>query len=498
MTAPAPRRRLTLAAALLAGTALAAGAVGWPAVAEQATPPIAVAPTAPIAVAPAAPQALLPSFADLAARVRPAVVTIAATERVAQEQASPFPPGSPQDRMFKQYSGRQGEQKRPAQALGSGFIVSADGQIVTNNHVVDGASKVMVTLDDGRELPARIVGRDARTDLAVLKVEADGPLPHLALGDSDKARVGDWVVAVGNPFGLGGTVTTGIVSARGRAIGAGPYDDFLQVDAAINRGNSGGPLFAQDGTVIGVNTAIFSPTGGSVGIGFAIPSNLVKQVTTQLEANGHVERGFLGASTQPVTAPMAKALGLKKTDGALVAEVTEDSPASRAGLKPGDVITAVGDKAVQTPRDLARTIAGINPGDEAVLTVQRGGSSETLRAKLAELQDKDAPAGGRSAQAENASRDGGPLGLALTPADEGERGAVVAVVRPDSAADKAGLRPGDVIVGVQNRDVANPKAAVKAIKAAEQANKGAVALRVVRDGRTSFLALQAAPDAEQG
>ena len=487
MTAPTPRRRLRFAVALLAGSALAAGAAGWPAIAEQAA--------SPIVAAPAAPGAMLPSFADLAARVRPAVVTITATQAVsASSTASPFPPGSPQGRMFERYFGDQGgERRQPARGLGSGFIVDAGGHVVTNNHVVDGAKEVAVTLDDGRELKARVVGADPRTDLALLKVEAPAALPHLALGDSDKARVSDWVVAVGNPFGLGGTVTTGTLSARGRQIGQGPYDDFLQVDAAINRGNSGGPLFAQDGSVIGVNTAIFSPTGGSVGIGFAIPSNLVKQVVAQLQEGGRVERGFLGAATQPVTPAMARALSLPQAGGALVSEVVPDSPALRAGLQAGDVITSVGDTKVETPRDLARIIGERAPGDMVALAVQRDGSRETLRVTLAELSDGPARAPG--ARAEGAAPDSSSLGLTLAPADNG---AAVASVRPESAAAAAGLRAGDVIVGVQNRGVATPAAAVEAIRTARQANLGAIALRVLRGGRTSFIALSTDEPARQG
>ena len=304
------RRNAAFAAVLLAGTALGGVATGWaPAFAEGAVQAPQGGQIQPAAAVVAPAMQGLPGFADLVAKVRPAVVTITAIEKPQQqaEAGSPFPPGSPQDRMFRRYFGAPegGPRGGVAEALGSGFLVDAEGHVVTNNHVVKDAASVKVTLDDGRELPARIVGRDERTDLALLKIDAGGNLPFLKLGDSDKARPGDWVVAVVNPFGLGGTVTAGVVSARGRDIGAGPYDDFLQVDAPINRGNSGGPLFAQDGTVIGVNTAIFSPSGGSVGIGFAIPSNIVQTVVAQLEKNGHVERGFLGASTQPVTATMA-------------------------------------------------------------------------------------------------------------------------------------------------------------------------------------------------
>jgi serine protease Do len=304
-----PRSRIqrsAFAAALLTATALS-GFAAWriaPAFAAVPQSQAAGAPTTPIDVGRPAAQAL-PGFADLVQRVRPAVVTITTTmHQPGVKQSSPFPPGSPQDRMFGQYFGAPKQSEgQTVHALGSGFLVDAKGDIVTNDHVVKNATDVHVTLSDGRELPAKVVGEDPRTDLAVLKVTSDKPLPHLALGDSDAARVGDWVVAVGNPFGLGGTVTAGILSARGREIGQGPYDDFLQIDAPINRGNSGGPLFSQDGTVIGVNTAIYSPSGGSVGIGFAIPSSVVKQVVVQLEEHGKVERGWLGVrARQELTA----------------------------------------------------------------------------------------------------------------------------------------------------------------------------------------------------
>ena len=501
------RRRAAFAAALLAGTALS----GFAAIVRpdigHAQPAAAAA---PIDAAKAAPAAL-PGFGDLVAKVRPAVVTITTTARPQQaaERGSPFPPGSEQDRMFGRYFGGRGQDApRPSvHALGSGFVVDDAGHVVTNNHVVANATEVRVTLADGRELPARIVGRDARTDLAVLQVDAKGgaPIPHLALGDSDAVRVGDWVVAVGNPFGLGGTVTAGILSARGRDIGSGPYDDYLQVDAPINSGNSGGPLFAQDGTVVGVNTAIYSPTGGSVGIGFAIPSDLVKRVVAQLEQNGTVERGYLGAVTQAVTPGLASALKLAKPDGALVAEVEQDGPAARAGLQPGDVVTALSGTAVHGPRDLARAVADQRPGSDAKVEVRRDGADRTLTVQVVALKDQ---AAGQQAAGGPQAENGGQIGIALgalnaearnalgLPADS--RGAVVAGVRPDSPASEAGLRPGDLLQAVGGQAVNTPEEAVAAIRAAERANDGAVALRVLRDGQGRFVAIQTPHPARAG
>ncbi|MDJ0388103.1 DegQ family serine endoprotease [Roseomonas sp. E05] len=501
MSNPTNRRRsAAFAALLLAGTALGGGA-GWlaaPNHAEAQSPAQNQAQAASPEVS--APQVALPGFGDLVARVKPAVVTITATERVEAEPfRSPFPEGSPQDRMFRRYFGApEGSRPQAAQALGSGFIVDAEGHVVTNNHVVEGASSVKVTLDDGRELPAKIVGRDPRTDLALLQVDAGGKLPFLKLGNSDKARPGDWVVALGNPYGLGGTVTAGIVSARGRDIHSGPYDDFLQIDAPINRGNSGGPLFGLDGSVIGVNTAIFSPSGGSIGIGFAIPSNLVKTVVTQLKESGHVERGFLGVSTQPVDATMAEALNLPNAEGALVAQVEPDSPAAQAGVKAGDVVTAVGGTKVSNPRDLARLVAAMPPGTKTELTTRRGGDEKNLEVKLAALQDEKAKAGQPGGD-EGSER--GRIGIGLASVEEAERagldlpqgtqGAVVAQVRPGSPAAEAGLRAGDVILGVGDRAVKAPDQAASAIREARSGGKGAVALRVLRDGQQVFVAVRA-------
>jgi len=481
------RRNAAFAAVLLAGTAL--GGLG--ATLHAAESPAAI-------TVPAGPA--LPGFGDMVSRVRPAVVTITSTERVQAEQASsPFPEGSDQDQTFRRFFGERDGKAAPrtAKALGSGFVVDAQGHIVTNNHVVDGATKVVVTLDDGRELDATVVGRDARTDIAVLKVDAGAALPFLSLGDSDKARPGDWVVAMGNPFGLGGSVTAGIVSARGRDIGAGPYDDFLQVDAPINRGNSGGPLFGMDGTVLGVNTAIYSPSGGSVGIGFAIPSNLVKQVVAELEAHGHLERGYLGVMTQKLTPEITAALKLPNAAGALVADVEPGAPAAKAGLKPGDVVTAVNGTPVSDQRILARQVAALRPGSTATLSVLRDGAEQSLTMTTATLADKTADAG-----SPGASASGGQIGLALAPIDAAAReklglgddvkGALVAAVRPGSPASEAGLKPGDVIQGVGNRQVASPQDAVKAIQSPGGGKRQAVALRVLRDGHSVFVAVPSA------
>lgn len=494
MTRPTPRRlRAGFAAVLMAGTALGGLAFwqGHPAAAQTgAINPPAIS----------QPAVVLPGFADLVARVRPAVVTITTTERATQVSSnSPFPPGNEQDQQFRRHFGQQqgGQpQRRPTNALGSGFLVDAQGHVVTNNHVVRNATTVKVKLEDGRELNARVVGRDERTDIALLKIDAGQPLPFLALGDSNTARPGDWVVAVGNPFGLGGTVTAGIVSARGRDIGIGPYDDFIQIDASINSGNSGGPLFALDGSVIGVNTAIFSPSGGSVGIGFAIPSNMVRQVVAQIQATGRVERGFLGASTQPLTPALARSLRLARPEGALVGQVEANSPAARGGLRAGDVVTQVGDAAVANPRDLARVIGEARPGSEVRLSVQREGATQELRVTLAELRDGQAAAG-KPAAAESR---GGAIGVALAaitpelrqqlglPGDA--NGAVIAGIRPDSPAAEAGLREGDVIVAVAGRDVADVQATVGAIREAARTPGSAIALRILREGRSAFVAVE--------
>lgn len=463
------RARSALFGLLLGSTALAGVAV------HAQTAPAPLAPAA--ALGRAAPAA---GFAEMVKTVRPAVVTITSTGMQPRIPAGMPNPG-------------QGR----SQAMGSGFVIDAAGYIVTNNHVVEGAARLTVRLDDGRELPARLVGRDARTDIALLKVEAGAPLPFVALGDSDRAQPGDWVVAMGNPFGLSGTVTTGIVSATGRDIGAGPYDDFIQVDAPINQGNSGGPLFAQDGGVIGVNTAIFSPSGGSVGIGFAVPSNLVKQVVAELRENGRVERGFIGVATQPVDAAMAAALkmpaaGGEAAGGALVADVERGSPAAKAGLQPGDVVTMLEGKPVRSPRDLARGVAGLRPGSRAEMTLWRHGAERSLRVEIAAQPGTDRARPGAEEPA--APR----IGVSLAPVTPELRaalrlpgdakGALVQAVEPDSRAQEAGLRPGDIILGVGATVTEDPEALVRALREANAAG-GAVALRILREGRTAFIAV---------
>ena len=484
------RLRGAFLASLLGATALGGFAAFHGVLADTTAPAVAIAPTAPPAV--------LPDFTALVARVEPAVVTITSKLNVHQAadhgmQQMPFgfalPPGMHMQRP---------DHARAVEARGSGFLIDADGNIVTNNHVVKDATSVTVTLADGTQLPAKIVGRDERSDLAVLHIDAGHKLPYIELGDSAQVRPGEWVVAVGNPFGLGGTVTAGIVSALGRDIGSGPYDDFIQIDAPINQGNSGGPLFTQDGHVVGVNSAILSPTGGSVGIGFAIPSNMVKSVVADLEKDGHVTRGYLGVEAQPVQSAMAAALHLSGTtspsgNGALIAGITADSPASKAGLQPGDVIRAVDGKQVHNPRELAVDVGGEKPGTQAKVEIIRDGSPQTVTVALAALPGENAAPVG-----EHQGHGGLGLGLApLSPEVRGQldlpqhtRGAVVSEVRPGSPAEQAGIQESDVIVGVGTQAITSPEQAVRAIReAAGKGNGDAVALRILRDGQTAFVAV---------
>lgn len=475
-----PRRRVSaFAAALLAGSLLGGGV----ALADAATAPLQLAPVANPA-----------GFSQLVTKVKPAVVNIATTEIPKQpdaQDAPQMPPDFPFPELFRHFFDQQQRSAAPEHALGSGFLVDPAGYIVTNNHVVDGAHKISVTLDDGSSHPAKLVGRDAKTDLALLKIDADKPLPYVAFGDSAKESVGDWVIAVGNPFGLGGTVTAGIVSAHGRNINAGPYDDFLQIDAPINPGNSGGPLFNQSGQVVGIDSAIYSPNGGSVGIGFAIPSNLAAQVVAQLREHGSVERGWLGVQMQPLTPALAKAVGLPKAEGVLVDDVLADSPAANAKLEQGDVITAFGETPIRTPRDLAVAVANAHADDTARLTLWRDGHERTVAVRIAK-QDKTetADAGdadGSAGMALAALTGDQRAALGLSPATQG---VVVAGVSSGSPAAESGIRAGDVIVRVSGAAVATPDAVAARIRDAEHAKKEAIPLLVARNGTTYYIALE--------
>ncbi|MGA7610554.1 MAG: Do family serine endopeptidase, partial [Xanthobacteraceae bacterium] len=374
---------------------------------------------------------------------------------------------------------------------GSGFFISPDGFAVTNNHVVDKAETVEVTTDEGKTYTAKVIGTDPRTDLALIKIEGRSDFPYVRLADASP-RIGDWVLAVGNPFGLGGTVTAGIVSARGRDIGAGPYDDFIQIDAPVNKGNSGGPTFDVDGNVIGVNTAIFSPSGGSIGIAFAIPSDTVKTVVAQLKDKGSVTRGWLGVQIQPVTTEIADSMGLKSDKGALVAEPQANSPAMKAGIKSGDVITKVNGEPVNDARTLARRISTLSPGASVKLTLVRGGKDEVVTLTLGEMpKERQANAGTQERELNGA--DVPKLGLSLAPGNQvagssGE-GVVVTQVDPDGPAAERGFKTGDVILDVGGATVSTPNDVKKALADAKGAGKKTVLMRVKSEGGTRFVAL---------
>ena len=469
------RRRLPLATGLILVLVALAATLGH---GRAATAPLWS--DQPVAVTPATVTA--PNWEALAQALKPAVVNVSMKRpaRPTPEAADPF---------FQQFSGRV-PPPRTERGLGSGFVVNADGYIVTNNHVVDGATEIRVKLADGRELPGRVVGRDPRTDLALLKVEGHG-LPTIPLGDSSALKVGEPVMAIGNPFGLEQTVTTGIVSATGRVIGEGPYDDFIQTDASINPGNSGGPLINARGQVIGINTAIVSRSGGSIGIGFAIPVNLAKPVVTQLASAGHVTRGWLGVGIQPLTADLAKSFRLTRTDGALVTSVSEGSPAAKAGLKEGDVIVEYDGRPVARAGDLPRTVAETPVGRAVPLEVVRDGKPVTLTATVGRLEET------REAKAEPAP--GEPaLGVSartLTPAVaqqlglREQQGVLIVNVNDGSRAEAAGLKAGDVIAEVDHRAVSNVEDLQQALR--RHATGAPVLLLVHREDAHVWIAVGA-------
>jgi serine protease Do len=449
-------------------------------------------------------------FADIVERVKPSVISVKVNigEKLAKDDTnddSPFPPGSPMERFFRRFGGQDGmppgmrggpRGRGVVTGQGSGFFISADGFAVTNNHVVDGADKVEVTTDDGKTYTAKVIGTDPRTDLALIKVEGGSNFPFAKLSDS-KPRIGDWVLAVGNPFGLGGTVTAGIVSASGRDIGNGPYDDFIQIDAPVNKGNSGGPAFDVSGEVMGVNTAIYSPSGGSVGIAFSIPAATVKSVVAQLKDKGSVSRGWIGVQIQPVTSDIADSLGMKKAEGALVAEPQANGPAAKAGIESGDVITSVNGEAVKDARELARTIGGLPPGDAVKLNVLHKGTEKTVNLTLGQLPNT------MEAKADNDNGDRGgsssrgtdvpKLGLTVAPANSvagaGKDGVVVTEVDPKSAAAERGFKEGDVILEVAGKNVTSAGDVRDAITSARNDNKNSVLMRIKSGGSSRFVAL---------
>ncbi len=448
----------------------------------------------------AEPAAQPAGFADLVARVKPAVISVrvrmdnpAQTSSLSQDDdAWPFRQNSPLDRFMRQFGFREmpdgAPQIRSMAAEGSGFFISADGYAVTNNHVINNARTVQVITDDGRMLPAKVVGSDPRTDLAVIKVDGHN-FPFVKFSDRDP-RIGDWVIAVGNPFGLGGTVTAGVVSARGRDIGSGPYNDFIQIDAPINKGNSGGPAFDVNGDVIGVNTAIYSPSGGSVGIGFDIPADTAKMVVEQLKDHGNMTRGWMGVRIQPVTPEIADSVGMKKAEGAIVDEPEAGSPAAKAGIVAGDIITAVDGKDIKNSRDLARRIASIAPGTPVTLAALHNGQNKTVSLTLGQLSEqRQASADEHGTTGNGASR----LGLALAPASDvagaGDRGVAVTGVDPDGPAAEHGVKEGDVILDVAGKAVTNPTDVSRQIADLRKEGKHAVLMRMKTGDGTRFLAI---------
>jgi len=494
----ARRFALMASVAAIGATVLLTGPGGFDRMTGFASPAQAAEQvTAPNSGAPA-------GFADLVSKVKPAVISVRVKITPDQDATNgsgggneiPFQRGAPLDKFFQQF-GRSNipNGMRPRQVItgeGSGFFISADGYAVTNNHVVDHASSVQVTTDDGKTHTAKVIGTDPKTDLALIKVDGDGQFPYVKFADQPP-RVGDWVVAVGNPFGLGGTVTAGIVSARGRDIGAGGYDDYIQIDAPINKGNSGGPAFDTQGNVIGVNTAIFSPSGGSVGIGFDIPAETAKLVISQLKEHGQVTRGWLGVQVQPVTAEIADSLGLKQAQGAIVDAPQPNSPAAKAGIKAGDVITAIDGKPVKDSRDLARRIGAMAPGTSAKFDVVRDGQNQNVSVTLGQMP------GERQAKADTgqhaAPQPGTPhIGVQLAPAGDvdgaGDKGVVVMGVEPSGPAAEHGLRTGDVILSVSGKEVSRPEEVRDALIAAHKAGRKDVLMQVkTADAAPHFVAI---------
>jgi serine protease Do len=451
-------------------------------------------------------------FADLVDKLSPAVVNISSTQKVKSAQGpvgSPFQdlPNTPEMEPFRQFFDQfQGQAKpdpdREVYSLGSGVIIDATGFIVTNNHVIDDAEEVSVILSDKTKYKAKIIGRDKKTDLALLKVDPKKDLPFVPLGDSDAMRVGDWVIAIGNPFGLGGSVTQGIISARQRSINAGPFDDFLQTDAPINRGNSGGPLFNTHGEVIGINTAIFSPSGGSIGIGFAIPTSLAKPVIAQLKEYGRTHRGWLGVKIQEVSEEAAESIGMPKAIGALVLEVTKGSPSDKAGIQVGDVITNFDGKEISEMRLLPRIVAETKKGKAVTITYWRKGASKTAQITVGELDETDDQADNDDqdkAKKPKTAKSETVMGMDVAPLtpelrqdmnlDEKVQGLAVTDIKHGSESAKRGMRPGDIIVDVNGEPVKTADDLKKGFETAHKSGRKFALVKVARDKDASFVTL---------
>jgi serine protease Do len=463
-------------------------------------------------------------FADLAARLLPGVVNIASTQIVkagpdADTPDLPFAPGSPMEKFFRDFMDRnrggghggrggEGDEGRKSQSLGSGFIIDAQGgYIVTNNHVIEGADEIKVILQDNTTIKAKLIGTDPRVDVALLKVETDHPLTAVPWGDSDKERVGDWVIAIGNPYGLGGTVTAGIVSARGRDIRQGAYDDFIQTDAAINQGNSGGPLFNMDGEVIGINTAIYSRSGGSIGLGFSIPANQAKLVISQLQKFGHPRRGYIGVKIQQVTQDIADSLGLKEAVGAMVAAVDDGGPAAKAKIQGGDVVLKFNGADIKEMRNLPRTVAETEIGKTVPVVVWRDGKQVTLDIVVGEMPDDAKLAGKDGKSSETKKSDAKPvdvpgLGLKVAPItddlrskyqlSDSQKGVVIVEVSPKSSASEKGLKAGDVIVEVQQEEVTTPAMLTERVERYRKAGRKAVLVLVQTGDGVRYIPLSLA------
>ncbi|MEJ8573093.1 DegQ family serine endoprotease [Microbaculum marinum] len=449
-------------------------------------------------------------FADLVEQVSPAVVSVEVEGHSADmvrggpsmpdfrsmPEFKDLPDNSPFRKFFRDFEDQfgdrgpsRGPQSRPTMGQGSGFIISGDGYVVTNNHVSDEADKITVRMTNGKEYDAKLIGSDSKTDLALLKIEADEDLPYVEFA-SDDARVGQWVVAVGNPFGLRGTVTAGIVSADGRDIGSGPYDDFIQIDAPVNRGNSGGPTFNIEGKVIGVNTAIFSPSGGNVGIAFAIPADIAQSVISELKETGTVSRGWLGVQIQPVNEDIAESLGLDKPSGAIIASILDSGPARNSDIKAGDVILSVNGKTVEDARDLARKIGDLDPKDDAKLEIWRDGDIENVTIVLgAQPSENQQVAMAPAEEMPGADVRNEQLGLVFAPAGDDSGGVRITEVDPDGEGARKGLSEGDVIVEAGGQDIKNPDDLSKAVARAEEKGRKAVLLKVKSGDNERFVAL---------